>query len=313
MNGQAGPREDPLLASWLRRHPRIAPLAGACMAQAFPLDAAGPSVVDASPVYDCVRRSVQAVAIMRSSLEIARKPVAGEPGAESPGRIDTLAAIEAESWGAFLAAFLTVELNERLGLGAIDEQQLALLHLAAPVVALATARQSVSVTAAAFEIAGEVAQSGEADLDRLLRDAIGLARRAGNLRALELDALPSSELHAGLAALMGRASACLRGLTEPRLVAASRVAIGALERATLWLESGKDHAVLQAGAPRLAATLARGLELALLCEHAQWMMDHGGDRRGFAAALRFSRLPVDQVHEVDLGLDRALLAPPGGK
>lgn len=90
-------------------------------------------------------------------------------------------------------------------------------------------------------------------------------------------------------------------------MAAGRQAVGALERAALWLESGKEPDVLEAGARRLALTLARGLQLALLCEHAQWMLDHGGDRRGFAAALRYSRLPVDLIHEVDPELDRLLL------
>jgi hypothetical protein len=130
----------------------------------------------------------------------------------------------------------------------------------------------------------------------------------GTTNVLSLDALLRSDLHAGLAALMGRASACVRALKEPRLAAAGRQAIGALERAALWLESGKDSDVMQAGARRLAMTLGRGLQLALLCEQAQWMLDHGGDRRGYAAALRYSRLPTDLVHEVDPGLDRTLLA-----
>ena len=75
----------------------------------------------------------------------------------------------------------------------------------------------------------------------------------------------------------------------------------------LWLESGQERELLQAGARRLALTLARSLQLALLCEHAQWMLDHGGDRRGYAAAMRYSRLPVDLMHELDPELDRLLL------
>lgn len=333
MNGEAGQtcapaspdprssrrrRDDPLLESWLRRYPRIAPLADAYLEHSTSAAADWPMVVEPSPMSDCVWRSVHAASIMRRGLVIARSSGVGgacadEAGGESPRRIDIIAALEAEAWGAFLAAFLVVELNDRLGRDEILEQQRALLHLAAPVVALATARQAVAVAAAVIEASVGAVHAVDADLESLLREALGLANRAGNLHALELDALLPSGLHAGLAAMMGRASACLRGLTEPRLIAAGRVAVGALERATLWLESGKDHEVLQAGASRLALTFARGLELAILCEHAQWMMDHGGDRRGFAAALRFSRLPVDQVHEVDLGLDRALLAEPGGR
>jgi hypothetical protein len=75
----------------------------------------------------------------------------------------------------------------------------------------------------------------------------------------------------------------------------------------LTLESGHDPEVLQAGARRLALTLSRALQLTLLCEHAQWMLDRGGDRRGYAAALRFARQPVDLLTEVDLDADRLLL------
>jgi hypothetical protein len=297
----------------LLRHSRIARLADAYLAHSSPGVAEWPATAGPASMLDCVRRSVLAASIMRRCLAVARfrRASGTSPDAtdgESPRQADTRAALEAEAWGAFLAAFLAVELNDRLERREIDGQQRALLHLVAPVAALATARQAVAVTTAVIACHGEAAQPLDADLEGPLREALWLASRAGMQRALEFDTLPPPELHAGLAALMGRASACLRGLAEPRLVAAGRVALGALERATLWLESGKDHDVLQAGASRLALTLARGLELALLCEHAQWMMDHGGDRRGFAAALRFSRLPVDQVHEVDLGLDRALLA-----
>ncbi|HEX6572028.1 MAG TPA: hypothetical protein VF055_08380, partial [Steroidobacteraceae bacterium] len=108
-------------------------------------------------------------------------------------------------------------------------------------------------------------------------------------------------------ALMGRASACVRNVLEPRLAAAAQQALGALERALLTLESHREQEVLQAGARRLALTLARALQLTLLCEHAQWMLDHGGDRRGYAAALRYARHPVDLMTETDLDADRLLL------
>ena len=88
----------------------------------------------------------------------------------------------------------------------------------------------------------------------------------------------------------------------------ARKDLGRVERAALSLESGQDREVLQSGARRLAMTIARALQLALLCEHAQWLIDHGGDRRGYAAALRFARLPVDLMHEVDPELDRLLLS-----
>jgi hypothetical protein len=54
-------------------------------------------------------------------------------------------------------------------------------------------------------------------------------------------------------------------------------------------------------------TLGRALQLALLCEHAQWLLDHRKDARGLAAALRYSRQPVDLLHDVEPALDRQLL------
>jgi len=163
----------------------------------------------------------------------------------------------------------------------------------------------VSEVVESFGGAGYVEDTG---LPQLLRDTQVLPIWEGTTNVLSLDALLRSDLHSGLAALLGRASACLRSLSEPRLIAAGKQAIAALERAALWLESGQDREVLQAGARRLALTLARALQLALLCEHAQWLLDHGGDRRGYAAALRFARLPVDLMVEVDPELDALLLS-----
>ena len=144
-------------------------------------------------------------------------------------------------------------------------------------------------------------------LPQLLRDAQVLPIWEGTTNVLSLDALLRSDLHAGLASLMGRVSACVRPLTDPRLAAAGRQAVGAVERAALWLQSGQEREMLQANARRLAMTLGRALQLALLCEHAQWLLERDGDRRGLAAALRYSRLPVDLMHEADPELDRVLL------
>ena len=204
-------------------------------------------------------------------------------------------------------ALLLVELAGRAETGQIDEQQRALLRLVTPLTKLVTGKQAVSVVSEVIESFGGAGYVEDTGLPQLLRDTQVLPIWEGTTNVLSLDALLRSDLHAGLAALMGRASACVRSLGEPRLVAAGRQAIGALERAALWLESGQDREVLQAGARRLAMTIARALQLALLCEHAQWLIDHGGDRRGYAAALRFARLPVDLMHEVDPELDRQLL------
>jgi len=258
--------------------------------------------------------SVCAVAFMRRSLALARSYAArreafGQPLVNWPLHADTLAAMEAETWGAFLMTFLLVELHGRMESGEISDQQRALLRLVTPLTKLITGKQSVSVVSEAIEAFGGAGYVEDTGIPQLLRDTHVLPIWEGTTNVLSLDALLRADLHAGLAALMGRASVCVRALKEPRLAAAGRQAIGALERAALWLESGKDSDVMQAGARRLAMTLGRGLQLALLCEHAQWMLDNGGDRRGFAAALRYSRLPADLMHEIDPGLDRVLLGP----
>jgi hypothetical protein len=288
---------DPLFESWQRR------------AQPTPIDQFAKfylshcsPVVDAGPLAMTREwTSVRNVASMRRGLDVARSQ------ASLSLHLDTLAALEAETWGAFLMSFLLVELQGRLDNGGIDAQQRALLQLVAPLTRLTTGKQAVSLLNELVEGVGSTGAVGCPELSELLQDAQRRPAGAPTTDALAIEALSCPNLHDALAALMGRASSCLRSIREPRLAAAGRQAVGALERAALWLESGKEHDVLEAGARRLALTLARGLQLALLCEHAQWMLDHGGDRRGFAAALRYSRLPVDLVHEVDPELDRLLL------
>ena len=256
--------------------------------------------------------SVCAVASMRRASALARFHAIGHEAfgrrlAELPLHRDTLAAVEAETWGAFLVTFLLVELAGRQQAGAIDDGQRALLRLVTPLTKLVTGRQAVSAVSEVVELFGGAGYVEDSGLPMLLRDTQALPIWEGTTNVLSLDALLRADLHAGLAALMGRVSACLRPLTDPRLVGAARKALGAIELAALWVEAGRDQEILQSGARRLALTLARGLELALLCEHAQWMLDQQRDPRGLAAALRFARLPVDQLQEIDPQLDRQLL------
>jgi acyl-CoA dehydrogenase len=256
--------------------------------------------------------SVCAVAFMRRGLALARayaveRRAFGQPLAQLPLHADTLAAVEAETWGAFLLTFLLVELNGRHDAGDIDAEQLPLLRLLTPLTKLATGKQAVAAVSEIIESFGGAGYVEDTGLPQLLRDTQVLPIWEGTTNVLALDALMRSDLHAGLAALLGRASACVRNVQEPRLIAAAQQAVGALERAALSLDSGRDVRTLQAGARRLALTMARALQLTLLCEHAQWMLDHGNDRRGYAAAIRFSRVPVDVMHEADPDSDQLLL------
>lgn len=256
--------------------------------------------------------STCAIAAMRRGLALARsyarqRRAFGQPLERLPLHADTLAGLEAETWGAFLMTFQLVELHGRQESGEIDAGQRALLRLLTPLAKLMTARQAVAVVTEVVESFGGAGYVEDTGVPQLLRDAHVLPIWEGTTNVLALDALLRSDLHSGLASLMGRASACLRSAREPRLVAAAQQAVGALERAALSLDAGREPEVLQAGARRLALTLSRSLQLALLCEHAQWLLDHRGDRRGYAAALRFAQQPVDLVTEVDPEADRLLL------
>jgi len=98
-------------------------------------------------------------------------------------------------------------------------------------------------------------------------------------------------------------------------------AAGALARAGAWLAAAADGRVREAGARRLAMTLGRTLELALLVSHAQWCLDEGRGRRAAAAARRLARHGVDLVGPFEGGdgaghdaLDEAaLLLDDGGR
>ncbi len=167
--------------------------------------------------------SVCAVSFMRRGLALARSYAAnrtafGQPLAQLPLHADTLAALEAETWGAFLMTFLLVELNGRQEAGEIDGEQLALLRLLTPLTKLVTGKQAVAVLSEVLESFGGAGYVEDTGLPQLLRDAQVLPIWEGTTNVLALDALIRSDLHAGLAALLGRASAlrAQREGTAPR-------------------------------------------------------------------------------------------------
>ena len=258
--------------------------------------------------------SICAVAFMRRGVALARayatrREAFGERLDQLPLHVDTLATLEAETWGAFLMAFQLVELHGKLEAGEIDDEERALLRLVTPLTKLATGKQAVTIVSEVIESFGGAGYIEDTGLPQLLRDTQVLPIWEGTTNVLSLDALLRADFHAGLAALLGRISTAVFSLDDMRLAAAGRQAVAAVERAALWMDSGQDDEVLQAGARRLALSLSRALELCLLCEHAQWLLDEERDERGLAAALRFARQPIDLMHDIDPALDRVLLGP----
>ncbi|HEY6106374.1 MAG TPA: acyl-CoA dehydrogenase family protein, partial [Anaeromyxobacteraceae bacterium] len=162
----------------------------------------------------------------------------------------------------------------------------------------------------AFGGAGYVEDTG---LPRLLRDTQVLPIWEGTTNVLALETLRGlGKPGAGeaLAAEAGRLLGAVRdgGLREP-----AESARRALAHAEAWLRAARPEA-REAGARRLALTLGRAVEVALLCHHAQWCLDQGRGPRAAAAARRLARAGLDLVDEADVGDDaRALFGVvPGG-
>jgi alkylation response protein AidB-like acyl-CoA dehydrogenase len=93
--------------------------------------------------------SICAAAFMRRGVALARayatrREAFGERLDQLPLHVDTLAMLEAETWGAFLMAFQLVELHGKLEAGEIDDEERALLRLVTPLTKLATGKQAVA-------------------------------------------------------------------------------------------------------------------------------------------------------------------------
>jgi hypothetical protein len=73
-----------------------------------------------------------------------------------------------------------------------------------------------------------------------------------------------------------------------------------VDHAESWLREANDQTTLEAGARRLALTLGRSMELALLIKHAQWSLDHEADSQACAAARRFSTSGIDLILNHDV-------------
>ena len=242
--------------------------------------------------------SVCAASFMRHALALAddyaaRRIAFGAPLAELPLHRETLADLHAECAGATLLAFLLVELLGHEEAGELDADGAALLRLLLPVAKLTTGRQCVQVVSEALEAFGGAGYVEDTGLPVLLRDAQVLPIWEGTTNVLALDALQRSDLPRGLAALQRRAGRALLD-AAPALGTAAAAARAALEHAARWLVAPGDAVALQAGARRLALTLGRALELALLVEHATGLAPA---ERGRAAdwCRRLARNGVDLI------------------
>ena len=272
-------------------------------------------VRDITPMLNVTRtwNAVTAVAGMRRGLALARdyakrRVAFGAPLADKPLHVDTLAALQAETEGAFHLAFFVVELLGRAEHDALDEPGQQLLRILTPVAKLTTARQAVAVASEVLEAFGGAGYVEDTGLPTLLRDAQVLSIWEGTTNVLALDLLRAVGRGADLMALRKRIAEWTGVARDPGLETAGQRARDAMDSALGWMKSANEKGLLEveAGARRFALTVGRATELALLVRHAQARLEIG-DRRPRAAAVRFAQTAIDRISWVDAE-DAKLLA-----
>jgi alkylation response protein AidB-like acyl-CoA dehydrogenase len=258
-----------------------------------------------TPLLNITRlwNGISAVALMRRSLALAvdyahKRSAFGAPLSEKPLHMDTLAGLQAETQAAFHLAFFVAELTGRNETDEIDLTQRLLLRLLTPLMKLTTGKQVVAVTSEALESFGGAGYVEDTGLPVLLRDAQVLPIWEGTTNVLSLDVLRVLG-NEGIAfdALKVGVRACLRGVHHQSLASPARTVQAALAHAEDWFAEATKagQPALEAGARRLALTLGRAMELALLCQQAQWSLDQQREDGSAAAARRFAAAGVDLI------------------
>jgi alkylation response protein AidB-like acyl-CoA dehydrogenase len=284
---------------------------------AEPVAGLSDGVRNITPLLNVTRawNTVVAAAMMRRALMLAqdyarRRTAFGDPVAGKPLHLDTLAGLEAEAEGAFLLAFRVAELmGRREGGGASDADRL-LLRVLTPVAKLTTGKQAVAAVSEALEAFGGAGYVEDTGLPRLLRDTQVLPIWEGTTNVLALETLRALGKAGAGEAVAAEAGRLLGGLRDAGLKEPAEAARRALAHAEAWLRAGAARPeAREAGARRLALTLGRAVEVALLCHHAQWCLDQGRGPRAAAAARRLARAGLDLVDEADGREDARALFP----
>jgi hypothetical protein len=251
--------------------------------------------------------SVCAAASMRRGLALARdyairRKAFGKRLGDHPLHLETLAGLQAEAAGALVFCFKLTDLiglRETDGLAAVEEAQLRLLT---SLTKLTTGRQAVVVASEVLEAFGGAGYVEDTGLPVLLRDSQVMPIWEGTTNVLSLDLLKALGEVGGPDPLLHLIETCVSGCHDKDLATAAAVARDAAMRADTWLKSAlkaEDQASLEAGARRFALTMGRSVELALLCEHAQWSIDKDNDRYATDCALVLANNGVNCLNSID--------------
>ncbi|MGO8969237.1 MAG: acyl-CoA dehydrogenase family protein [Myxococcaceae bacterium] len=261
--------------------------------------------------------AVCAVSSMRRGMALARdyarrRQAFGAPLAEKPLHVETLASLQAELESSFLLLFRAVELLGREETeGTSDDEQL-LARVLQPVVKLYTARHAVAHASEVLEAFGGAGYVEDTGLPVLLRDAQVLPIWEGTTNVLALDTLRAIGGGEALSALLRDLEARVARATHPALQGPRVRAVDAARRAAAWLKAraSEDVSLVESGARAFALTLGRAYSLALVVEHAQWLLEARGNRRGVAVARRLAASGLDALDAVDAPEDALAVAFP---
>jgi len=274
-------------------------------AAAEPVSGLSDGVRNVAPMLNVTRlwNAVCAAAGMQRALALARdyarrRRAFGEELIAKPLHADTLAGLEAEREGAFLLAFRAADLLGRREAGEASPAELLALRAVTPLAKLTTGKQAVAVASEALECFGGAGYVEDTGLPRLLRDAQVLSIWEGTTNVLALDLLRALSAEGALQAIADEIRRTATAARDPSLRPPAEAALRALDHALAWLDrTAAAAAAREAGARRLALTLGRALEVALLCAHAQACLDGGRGGRAAAAARRLARHGVDLIDD----------------
>lgn len=255
-----------------------------------------------TPLLNITRlwNGISAVALIRRGLALAfdyagKRVAFGSTLSEKALHMDTLLGLQAEAEAAFHLAFYVAELTGRSESGEIGEHEAWLLRLLTPIMKLTTAKQAVAVASEVLESFGGAGYVEDTGLPVLLRDSQVLPIWEGTTNVLALDTLRALGNANSIAPLLAATNSLFESLQDTQLKDLARAATNALNHAETWLRETSDRTNVEAGARRLALTLGRAMELALIIRHADWSQIHEQDTRSVAAARRFARSGVDLI------------------
>jgi len=256
--------------------------------------------------------SVTSVAFMRRAVALAKayaheRRAFGAPLSDLPLHVETLAELETQTRAAFLLAFELVALMGRQESNELAADQAALLRLLTPISKLLTARQAVACVSEGIEAFGGAGYVEDTGVPTLLRDTQVLPIWEGTTNVLALDTVLRSNLGAGIRALRNRIDQCVAALNDQRLTSLGAQSRQLVDRVEAWLGTHSDATRVQAGARGVAMTLGHALQLALLCEHAQWAIENENDATGVIAACRFAAGALDRLSGQDIEESKQLL------